>query len=187
MKTILLFFGGYICHTFSAFSQVVEMPSSQKWGVETELFQPFYPTVQIIRIQATKRLTPINFKNHGELIIGVYIRPNVKHDVVEKINEYMLVVGYRQYLWKGLHIEAKSNMGYAWGTKNLIDGKNYETPTWFWETNVGYKLNLIKKGENIIYLTPQFGGLGNIIADIGPRGGKPDNFLHGNILLGINF
>ena len=187
MKKIFFLLAGYNCLTFSALSQEAKSPSPPKWGLEAELFQPFYPTVQIIRVQSTIRLTPISAKKQGDLLIGAYIRSNVNHDVVEKINEYMLVLGYRLYLWKGLHIEAKSNMGYAWGTKNLTDGKDYETATWFWESNVGYKFKFSQKKNTQIYLMPQFGGLGNITADFGPRGGKPDNFLHGNIFLGINF
>jgi hypothetical protein len=169
-----------------AFSQTSnDVP--KKWGIETELVQPFLPTIAIIRIQATRTLTALDSKMKGDLIIGGYIRPNVKHDVVEKINEYMAVIGYRQYIWKNLHLEAKSNMGYAWGTKNLFDGKDYETPTWFWEANVGYKFNVVKKEKVNWYVIPQFGFIGNIVGDIGPRGGKTDNFPQGNLLIGINF
>lgn len=186
MKTTFLSCAGFLLSGFGALAQA-DTPEFKKWSIETELFQPFYPTVQIIRIQACRTITPSENKLRGDLIIGAYIRPNVLHDVVEKINEYMLALGYRQYLWRGLQIEAKSNMGYAWGTKNLVDNIDYETPTWFWEANVGYRFNVITRSKSIIYLMPQFGGLGNIVADIGPRAGKPDNFLHGNILLGINF
>lgn len=174
-----------------AIAQSTEHADGLKWGVETELFQPFYPTVQIIRIQTTRTITPLQTKLKGDFILGMYLRPNVKHDVVEKINEYMLIVGYRQYLWNGLHLEAKLNTGYAWGTKNLIDGKDYETYTLFYETNIGYKLNFLKKTGYNLYLTPQFGVLGNArnkdAINIGPRGGKPDTFLQGNLIVGINF
>jgi hypothetical protein len=162
-------------------------PIRSGWGIETEFVQPFYPTVHIFRIQTTKTIFDIGPKSHADLILGAYIRPNVKHDVVEKINEYMFAIGIRYFPLRGLHIDAKSNMGYAWGTKNLVDGKDYETPTWFWEANLGYKIDFFKKTKINFYVTPQFGGLGKIIADIGPRGGKPDIFLHGNLLLGINF
>lgn len=162
-------------------------PFRSGWGIETEFVQPFYPTVHIFRIQATKTIFESGLKSHTDLILGAYIRPNVQHDVVEKINEYMFAVGMRYFPFGGLHIEAKSNMGYAWGTKNLVDGKDYETPTWFWEANLGYKIDFFKKTKINFYVTPQFGGLGKIIADIGPRGGKPDIFLHGNLFLGINF
>jgi hypothetical protein len=173
-----------------AFSQTSnDVP--KKWGIETELVQPFLPTIAIIRIQATRTLTALDSKMKGDLIIGGYIRPNVKHDVVEKINEYMVILGYRQYLWKGLHLEAKANIGYAWGTKNLIDGKNYETSTIFWESNLGYKFNLTNKTKSSLYVIPQFGVIGNAkgenTVNIGPRGGKPDTFIQGGLIFGINF
>jgi hypothetical protein len=159
----------------------------KKWGIETELIQPFIPNVGIVRFVATHTVyAPANdFK--GDLLIGAYIRPNIKHDVVEKINEYMLILGYRQYFWKGLHAEARSNMGFAWGTKNLTDGKDYNNPTWFWEANAGYKFDFAKKQSTNLYAIAQFGILSKISADIGPRGGKSDTFLQGNLMVGINF
>jgi hypothetical protein len=163
----------------------------KKWGIETELVQPFLPTINIIRIQATRTLTPLDSKMKGDLLFGMYIRPNVKHDVVEKINEYMVILGYRQYFWKGLHLEAKANIGYAWGTKNLIDGKDYETATIFWESNLGYKFNLTNRTKSSLYVIPQFGIIGNAkgenTVNIGPRGGKPDTFIQGGLIFGINF
>lgn len=173
-----------------AFSQT-STDSQKKWGIETELIQPFLPSIGIIRLQATRTLTKPTSKMKGDLLFGMYIRPNVKHDVVEKINEYMLIVGYRHFFWKGLHLEAISNMGYAWGTKNLFDGKDYETVTWFWEANVGYKLDFLKKEKSNLYAMAQFGFIGNVFGEstvnIGPRGGKPDTFPHGNLIFGINF
>lgn len=160
--------------------------NSKKWGIETELIQPLLPNVGIIRIQATRTITSSDSKR-GDLLIGAYIRPNVKHDIVEKINEYLFILGYRQYLWKGLHIEAKSNAGYAWGTKNLIDGKDYNNFSWFWEANAGYKFDFAKKQNANLYLIAQFGVLSSVTADIGPRGGKSDTFPQGNLVLGVNF
>lgn len=29
--------------------------------------------------------------------------------------------------------------------------------------------------------------IGNIVGDIGPRGGKSDNFIQGNLVVGLNF
>lgn len=184
LSALLLLYGS------QAFSQTsTEIP--KKWGLETELVQPFLPTVNIIRLQATRTLTKPESKMKGDLLFGMYIRPNVKHDVVEKINEYMLILGYRQYFWKGLHLEAKANLGYAWGTKNLIDGKDYETSTIFWETNLGYKFNLTNKTKSSLYVIPQFGVIGNAkgenTVNIGPRGGKPDTFIQGSLIVGINF
>jgi hypothetical protein len=168
-----------------AFAQL-SSDKPKKWGIETELVQPFLPNVGIIRIQATHTLTSSESKR-GDLIIGAYIRTNVKHDIVEKINELLFVTGYRQYFWKGLHVEAKSNIGYAWGTKNLIDGKDYNNFSWFFEANIGYKFDFGKKEKYNLYILPQFGILSKISADIGPRGGKSDTFPQGNLVLGVNF
>ncbi len=189
-QSISIFSIALLLFISKAFAQTNDV-APKKWGIETELVQPFLPTVNIIRIQATRTLTPLDNKMKGDLIIGGYFRPNVKHDVVEKINEYMVILGYRQYFWKGLHLEAKMNMGYAWGANNLIDGKDYETSTFFWESNLGYKFNLISKSKSSLYVIPQFGVIGNAkgenTVNIGPRGGKPDTFIQGGLIIGINF
>ncbi len=189
-KSIQIFAVLLLLSGSQAFSQT-SSESPKKWGLETELIQPFLPEVGIIRLTATRTITSEKSKMKGDLLFGMYIRPNVKHDVVEKINEYMLVLGYRQYFWKGLHLEGKANVGYAWGTKNLIDGKDYETSTVFWESNLGYKFNLTNKAKSSFYLIPQFGVLGNAkgenTVNIGPRGGKPDTFIQGSLIVGVNF
>ncbi len=155
-----------------------------EWSIEVELIQPFIPTVEIYNVQFT-RLLYSNSGQRGALLLGAYLRPNVAHDVVEEIDEYMLYTAYRHYFWEGLHIEAGINTGYYWGNNNLIDGRDYEGVAMFWEANIGYKLNL--GSSNRFFILPQFGALGNIVADIGPRGGKPDNFIQGNLFLGYNF
>lgn len=189
-KSIQIFTVLLLLCSSQAFSQK-DSESPKKWGLETELIQPFLPEVGIIRLTATYTTTSEKNKMKGNLLFGMYIRPNVKHDVVEKINEYMLVLGYRQYFWKGLHLEAKVNVGYAWGTKNLIDGKDYETSTIFWESNLGYKFKLTNKTNSSLYLIPQFGVIGNAkgenTVNIGPRGGKPDTFIQGSLIVGVNF
>jgi hypothetical protein len=189
-KSVKIFSALLLLLSSNAFSQT-STNIQKKWGLETELVQPFLPTVNIIRIQATRTISKPESKMKGDLIFGMYIRPNVKHDVVEKINEYMFAIGYRQYFWKGLHLEAKANIGYAWGTKNLFDGKDYETSTIFWEANIGYKFRLTNKVKSSLYLIPQFGAIGNAkgenTVNIGPRGGKPDTFIQGGLIVGVNF
>jgi hypothetical protein len=161
--------------------------TTKKWGIETEIAQPFIQYVNIFRIQATKTITSLQKKNKGDLLLGAYIRPNVKHDIVEKINEYLLMVGYRQYFWKGLHAEARSNLGYAWGKKNKFDGKDYNNLSWFWEANAGYKFDFAKRSNYNFYVIPQIGILSSISSNIGPRGGEADTFPQANVVIGINF
>jgi hypothetical protein len=188
-KSIKLFFFLFVVASEVVYSQSADF--SRRWGLEAELVQPFLPQVGIMRINATRSIAREGSKLKGDLLLGMYIRPNVAHDVVEKINEYMVAIGYRQYFWRGFHLEAKANIGYAWGTKNLIDGKDYQTSTIFWESNLGYKFILASRAKRSWYLIPQFGMLGNAKGEntinIGPRGGKPDTFIQGNLLVGVNF
>lgn len=123
------------------------------------------------------------------------MRPHIDHDVVEVIDEYMLGVGYRQYLWRGLHVEGLVEAGVAWGT-NKLDGMDYTTPTLFGEVNLGYRFGLFGPGGSFhargqtlgLYLAPQIGTIFSLgVADIGPRNGKPDWFVQGNLLVGVSF
>ncbi|MBO0937117.1 hypothetical protein J2I47_11220 [Fibrella sp. HMF5335] len=160
---------------------------SPKWGIETELVQPFLPNVGIIRLQATRTITSLTGTNRGDLLVGVYIRPNVRHDIVEKINEYMLMVGYRQFVWRGLHLEGKTNIGFSEGTKNRFDGKDYNHLSWFWEANAGYLFSLAGKGRSGLYLLPQAGVISSISSNIGPRGGESDTFPQASLIVGFQF
>ncbi len=92
-KSIVTLAMSIICcfFQFANAQTITESTNSHKWGIETELVQPFIPTIHIIRFQATRTLYSSETK-HGDLFIGAWIRPNVKHDVVEKINEYMAMI-----------------------------------------------------------------------------------------------
>lgn len=79
----------------------------KKWGIETDLVQPFIPTVNIISIKSTRTIAGDLNKAHGDFIVGAFIRPNIKHDVVDRIEEYMLTLGYRQYFIRGLYAEVQ--------------------------------------------------------------------------------
>jgi hypothetical protein len=169
--------------------------SAQPWGIEIDLIQPFVPEVHIIRPKLTWTTwgTPEGLR--GDLVLGLYIRPNVAHDILERINEYMLTAGYRQYLWRGLHVETLLNGGVAWGT-NQFDGLDYTTASLFLDVNVGYRFSFFSPGgffytgdETVgFYVAVQGGVLLSLgVADIGPRDGKPDNFPQGMLLVGASF
>ena len=96
-KTFLIVIFTAFIFTNKLFSQA-SFTSSNKWGLETELIQPWIPEVKIFRIQATRSFSNSNNNFRGDLLFGAYIRPNVEHSIVNKINEYLLIIGYRQYL-----------------------------------------------------------------------------------------
>ena len=170
-------------------------PDTHRWSVEVELIQPFIPTVNIMRARFTRTLWGRSGKIRGDFLAGVYVRPNIRHDVVYRISEYMGTVGYRQYFWRGLHLETLLNAGAAWGT-NRVDNEFYRTPTLFGEVNAGYRFGFYEPGGFLadragkvgFFFTLQAGTIFTLgISDIGPRNGKPDIFAQGNLLTGISF
>lgn len=175
-------------------AEVDDLPPN-RWGVELDVVQPFIPTVGIIRPKVALTLWGTATGFRGDLILGVYIRPHVEHDVLETIDEYMGTVGYRQYFWRGFHVEVLFEAGVAWG-KNKFDGQDYETPVFFMSGNAGYRLGFFELGGLAgderspvgFYVAPQIGVIGGVAgADIGPRNGKPDVFLQGNLIIGVSF
>lgn len=165
------------------------------WGVEIEGVQPWIPTIHIFRMRGTRTLWGSADGPRGDLLLGFTLRPGIEHDVVETIHEYQAAVGYRQYLYRGLHLEAGLDVGAAWGT-NLVDKKRYHTATLFLNTNVGYRFGFFEPGGFFaasksavgFYVLPQAGVYTSLgVADIGPRNGKPDVFLTGSLFLGLSF
>lgn len=172
-----------------------EPPPAHRFGVELNAVQPFIPTVNIIRPKLTWTLfgEPGGFR--GDAIVGAYIRPHIEHDILYTIDEYMGTLGYRQYFWRGLHLETMLSAGEAWGT-NRFDGKDYDTATLFMDVNAGYRFGFFEPGgfaydgtESVgFFVTLQGGTIFSLgVSDIGPRNGKPDYFAQGDLLLGVSF
>lgn len=167
----------------------------KRYRVEVNLIQPFVPTVGIIRPKLAVNLWGDPSGASGDLVVGAYLRPHIEHDILFHIDEYLATLGYRQYLYRGLHLEALLNGGAAWGT-NRYDGKFYRTPSVFVDLNLGYRLAFFEPGgllEEVewpvgIFITAQAGVLFSVgVADIGPRNGKPDVFPQAELLAGVSF
>ena len=183
----------------------------KKWAVEAELTQPFIPTVHIAKFYLTRTVWGEWKDAHGEAIFGVFIRPKVKHDVVEVIDEYAASVGYRHYFNSNWHVEGKYYTGYVWATNNLTNQRTYRPfvflgPTneirayayqqaerdyagrvQFIEATIGYRFFLNE--DKTIYLLTQFGVFHGIhgSAIIGPRDGKTETFPGGGVQIGLRF
>jgi len=162
------------------------------WGIETDLVWPFIPEVHVLTLKGTRTLwgTPGGLRGDG--VVGAYARPNVKHDVVDTIDEYLATAGYRQYFVRGLHAEVLMHAGWAGGTKNKIDGKDYSDFAWLLESNVGYRVGFFEAGgigapgRVGFYLTPQLGFVSGLYTNIGPRESS-DFFVTGKLLAGVSF
>jgi hypothetical protein len=162
---------------------------SKKWGFEVDLIQPFIPEVEIITAKITRNIWGDSDGKHGEFMLGAFIRPNVEHDVVETIDEYMVSFGYRHYFTKNFNFELQYYAGNVDAKKNKVNGKDYSGFVHFAEANVGYKLTIFKLKGSTLYLNPQFGYLQGLNDEliIGPRDGKADAFVQGKLQIGISF
>jgi len=186
LKVKILMFIAVFSIGISVNAQTNSNYQDKKWGVETELIQPFLPTIEIFQFQLTRTIFNFESGQKGDLVLGAYLRPNVKHEVVEEISEYMLFIGYRHFFWKGFHAEGGMNTGYYWGHKNLVDGKDYEGVGMYYEANIGYKLDFGK--NKMFYFMLQAGIIGTMgLSDIGPRNGETDHFPQGALYIGVNF
>lgn len=176
-------------YAFDLGARLAARPSetAATWGLETELLQPFYPGVHISRLRATRTLWGQPGSLRGDLLAGVYLRPDVDHDIVDTIDEYLVALGYRQYFFRGLHADLAFEAGWAWGHRNLIDGKDYSKPVLLVDGTVGYRVDLLRRtpGGFGVYVAPQLGVIAGLVTDIGPRGGKDDVFFQGKLVLGV--
>lgn len=165
------------------------------WGVETEVVQPFIPEVRILSARGTRTVWGDAVGLRGDVMVGVFARPGIAHDIVETMNEYLVAIGYRQTFVLGLHAEATLLGGWALGESNLIDGEDYSNPSILLEALLGYRFGFFEKGgffhdgSNDVgfYVSPQFGFIAGLSTDIGPRGGKSDFFIQGKLVLGVSF
>lgn len=117
--------------------------SSRKWGAEINLLWPIFPG-NIYKGQATYEIWR---KNHlaGDVFAGFHIRPFEFRQEEGNFANYALTFGYRQFIWKGLHLELYNALGPGLNRNNAVDGKNYTS--WDYEIGclAGYRWEFLKK------------------------------------------
>jgi hypothetical protein len=169
-------------------------PSPHPWGLETELVQPFLPTINIVRLTGTRTLWGSPGGLRGDVMVGGRYRLQTDDAVAQQVTELLLSVGYRQYFWRGLHAEAFVAGGWLAGT-NRIDGKRYSGAGFALSATAGYRFGFFEPGGFFdqhsgvgFYVTPQFGFLQVLTPDsLGPRGSVPSTYLQGALLVGLSF
>jgi hypothetical protein len=117
----------------------------KKWGVELNILWPFYPG-NIYKGQVT--LETWRKKDFaGDIYLGFHIRPFEFREKEGDFANYALTFGYRQFLWKGLHVELYNAFGPGFNRNNAIDGKDYLS--WDYEIGgfVGYRYEFLRKRD----------------------------------------
>jgi hypothetical protein len=120
-------------------------------GIETDLLWPVFPGA--FRAHFTRTLWQ---KGHwrGDAIAGLNVDFPVNRDTEGRFADYSIATGYRQYFWRGLHVEFSQTTGLGVLEKHVATGRDYRSFDWLVSAYTGYRFSLGKGG---FYLLPQLG------------------------------
>lgn len=116
---------------------------SRRWGAEINVLWPIFPG-NIYRANVTYEAWRDN-DLAGDLFLGFIARPFEFRKEEGDFSNYALVLGYRQFVWKGLHLELMNAFGPGFNRNNAITGQDYTS--WDYEIGalVGYRLELFSE------------------------------------------
>lgn len=150
-KNLLLI--GLICMMASNLNAQNE-PTEQKYSIETDILWPFL-------VQTTRTHFVVKLWQKGNLRGDAYIGLNIDfprdRETEGRFADYSIASGYRQYLWKGLHLEFSQTTGLGVLQNHVSTGKTYNSFDWLMSGYIGYKFEFAKKK---FYVLPQFGVAG---------------------------
>jgi hypothetical protein len=154
MQKLLLIVGIVSLLTNSVTAQTEQ--KENKFGIETDILWPFL--VQTTRTHLTVKLWQKgNFR--GDAYVGLNIDFPRERETEGRFADYSLASGYRQYFWKGLHVEFSQTTGLGVLQNHVTTGKTYNSFDWLITGYVGYKFEFARKK---FYVLPQFGVAGVI-------------------------
>ncbi len=142
MKKICIYIALTAITVINTFGQEQDIPS-RKWGAEVNLLWPIFPG-NIYKGQVTYETWRKN-DLAGDVFVGFHIKPSEFREEEGDFSNYALTFGYRQFVWKGLHLELYNAFGPGFNRNNAVDGKDYES--WDYEVGVlaGYRWEFLKK------------------------------------------
>ena len=152
MKKPVLLLGIVSVLTMNVFAQSESTES--KFGLETDILWPFI-------VQTTRTHFTIKLWQKGNLRGDVYAGVNIDfprdRETEGRFADYSLATGYRQYFWKGLHLEFSQTTGLGVLENHVTTEKTYNSFDWLMSGYVGYKFEFAEKK---LYAIPQFGVAG---------------------------
>lgn len=117
----------------------------RKWGVELNLLWPIFPG-NIYKGQVTYE-TWRNGELAGDVFAGLHLRPFEFREAEGDFANYALTFGYRQFLWKGLHLELYQAFGPGFNRNNASDGQDYTSWDYELGLSVGYRWEFLSKAR----------------------------------------
>ncbi len=188
MKKSILIFVIVSLLSPSIYAQTQQKDS--KYGIETDILWPFFPG--LTRTQMTIKLWQKG-DLRGDLLAGVNVLFPQNRETEGRFADYSIVTGYRQYLWKGLHVEYSQTTGLGVLQNHVTTPKTYNSFDWAATGYIGYKFEFLQKK---LYLIPQF-GVERVLYKSNPWPIYEDNtltkevgetpFILGSLRFGYNF
>lgn len=186
MKKFSLIFLGLLVGVLSQAQDV----QNQKFGLETDILWPFFPGAT--RTHFTIKLWEKN-NLRGDVYVGFNCDFPQDRDTEGRFADYSIASGYRQYFWKGLHLEFSQTTGLGVLENHVTTGETYKSFDWLTIGYAGYKFEFAKKR---LYILPQF-GMAYVVYKSNPWKIYEDNtltkevdetpFMMGSLRFGINF
>lgn len=168
MRTALLL-STLLALTFSTTS-AQSGPSDQKFGLETDVLWPFFPGAT--RTHFTIKLWD-NGRLRGDVYVGVNIDFPQDRETEGNFADYSIASGYRQYLWKGLHVEFSQTTGLGVLKDHVTTGLTYRSFDWLVSGYAGYKFEFAQRR---FYVIPQ-AGIASVVYKSNPWPIYEDNTL----------
>jgi hypothetical protein len=152
-------------------------------GVETTVLWPFFPG-NLFHLRAS---IPVAMEGRGQLLLGAQGHVPHARSAEGEFSSLAAHIGFRTYLWKGLHVDAMTNLGVGRLRGSVIDGKDYNsfdaelmaTVGWRFEFGPAYALVQPLGIGAVVYRSNPWE-----IVGAGRRTTEPPIFV-GNVLLGV--
>lgn len=170
-------------------------PEARLVGLELNVLWPFIPGVGIYQLRGTVKLWE-TAGLHGDLVLATNLRPPIDEENAGSFSEYGGGLGYRQYFWRGLHLELAGYPSYVRLDDNVIDGTTYESFALTLEAYAGYRFLLSELGldeaiawpiEPLINVQVGAGGTAFLSNPWPVREEEPPVFFVGSVLIGAAF
>lgn len=153
------------------------------WSVETSVVWPIFPGIFKVNV-AREVWSKKTFS--GEVGLAFNLQPERTDAAGDRFSEEFITVFYRQFFWKGFHVQIDNNFAYGRLNNWKNTGVNYESYAIFHDFIGGYRFELLKKHKVGLTIIPQAGGgFTSYVNDNWPRPELP--FWYVNLLVGIKF
>ncbi len=178
MKTLLATLFLMAIEAHASGNDTARLGIQGRWGLGASITYPLAPIYEVQLSYAPW--------DRGELLTG-FAYQNWENDQGTS-HAYTVLAGYRQYVWKGLHLEAE--LWPAWNPfRSKLDGKTYSGLELWTSVRVGYRAAMELGGREFFLLAQPSLGFGVLRQNRWPGMGKGFSapIFEPQVILGTGF